>query len=76
MSTADVAVPAALSQPAAVARWLRLLRSELRLTFGRKRNLVLLAVLAACLSLPAIASAERDGSRCGAVRWTRGSPAG
>ena len=47
MSTADVAVPAALSQPAAVARWLRLLRSELRLTFGRKRNLVLLAVLAA-----------------------------
>ena len=47
MSTADVAAPAALSQPAAVARWLRLLRSELRLTFGRKRNLVLLAVLAA-----------------------------
>ena len=47
MSTADVAVPAARSQQAAVARWLRLLRSELRLTFGRKRNLVLLAVLAA-----------------------------
>ena len=47
MSTADVAVPAALSQPAAVARWLRLLRSELRLTFGRRRNIVLLAVLAA-----------------------------
>jgi ABC-2 type transport system permease protein len=47
MSTADVAAQAALSQPAAVARWLRLLRSELRLTFGRKRNLVLLAVLAA-----------------------------
>jgi ABC-2 type transport system permease protein len=47
MSTADVAAPSALSQPAAVARWLRLLRSELRLTFGRKRNLVLLAVLAA-----------------------------
>jgi len=47
MSTADVAAPAARSQQAAVARWLRLLRSELRLTFGRKRNLVLLAVLAA-----------------------------
>jgi ABC-2 type transport system permease protein len=47
MSTADVAAPPRLSQPAAVAGWLRLLRSELRLTFGRKRNLVLLAVLAA-----------------------------
>jgi ABC-2 type transport system permease protein len=47
MSTADVAAPPTLSQAAAVARWLRLLRSELRLTFGRKRNLVLLAVLAA-----------------------------
>ena len=47
MSTADVAAPAARPQQAAVARWLRLLRSELRLTFGRKRNLVLLAVLAA-----------------------------
>jgi ABC-2 type transport system permease protein len=47
MSTADVAAPSTLSQPAAVARWLRLLRSEIRLTFGRKRNLVLLAVLAA-----------------------------
>jgi ABC-2 type transport system permease protein len=47
MSTADVAAPAAGGQLAAAARWLRLLRSELRLTFGRKRNLVLLAVLAA-----------------------------
>src|SRR6202034_2402745 len=47
MSPADVAAPPRLSQPAAVAGWLRLLRSELRLTFGRKRNLVLLAVLAA-----------------------------
>jgi ABC-2 type transport system permease protein len=45
MSTADVA-----SRPAGVVpvlRWLRLLRSELSLTFLRKRNLVLLAVLAA-----------------------------
>jgi ABC-2 type transport system permease protein len=47
MSTADVAAPAAGGQLAAVARWLRLLRSELRLTFGRKRNIVLLVVLAA-----------------------------
>jgi len=47
MSTADLAAPASAGQLAAAARWLRLLRSELRLTFGRKRNLVLLAVLAA-----------------------------
>jgi ABC-2 type transport system permease protein len=47
MSTADVAAPADAGQLAAAARWLRLLRSELRLTFGRKRNLVLLAVLSA-----------------------------
>jgi ABC-2 type transport system permease protein len=47
MSTADVAAPADAGQLAAVARWLRLLRSELHLTFGRKRNLVLLAVLSA-----------------------------
>jgi ABC-2 type transport system permease protein len=47
MSTADVAAPAGAGQLAAAARWLRLLRSELHLTFGRKRNLVLLAVLAA-----------------------------
>jgi ABC-2 type transport system permease protein len=47
MSTADVAAPAASGQLVAVARWLRLLRSELRLTFGRRRNIVLLAVLAA-----------------------------
>src|SRR5215813_10772730 len=46
MSTADVA-----SQPAAwalsVRAWLRLLRSELTLVFGRRRNLALLLVLAA-----------------------------
>ena len=52
MSTADVAAqpgqPArAGGQLAAVAHWLRLLRSELGLVFGRKRNLALLAVLAA-----------------------------
>ena len=48
MSTADVAAPpAAGAQLRAVAGWFRLLRSELRLTFGRKRNLVLLAVLSA-----------------------------
>jgi ABC-2 type transport system permease protein len=46
MSTADVA-----SQPSAwaasVRSWLRLLRSELGLVFGRRRNQALLAVLAA-----------------------------
>jgi ABC-2 type transport system permease protein len=53
MSTADVAAPETAGRPAAggqlraAASWLRLLRSELRLTFARKRNLVLLAVLAA-----------------------------
>ena len=47
MSTADVATPVAGGQLAAAARWFRLLRSELRLTFGRKRNIALLAVLAA-----------------------------
>jgi ABC-2 type transport system permease protein len=48
MSTADLTASRADGgQLAAVSRWLRLLRSELRLTFGRKRNLVLLAVLAA-----------------------------
>ncbi len=48
MSTAEAAAPpAGRGQLAAAAHWLRLLRSELRLTFGRKRNLVLLAVLAA-----------------------------
>ena len=52
MSTADVAAQpgqAARSggQFAAAAHWLRLLRSELALVFGRKRNLALLAVLAA-----------------------------
>ena len=55
MSTADVASQA--SPPgqavrggvwlAAVRHWLRLLRSELGLVFGRKRNLALLLVLAA-----------------------------
>jgi len=52
MSTADVASqpgPAARAggQLAPVRHWLRLLRSELGLVFGRKRNLALLAVLAA-----------------------------
>jgi ABC-2 type transport system permease protein len=47
MSAADVAAPVNAGQLTAAARWFRLLRSELRLTFGRKRNLVLLAVLAA-----------------------------
>ena len=53
MSTADLETAtsptpsAARVQLAAVTHWFRLLRSELRLTFGRKRNLVLLAVLAA-----------------------------
>ena len=52
MSTADTAAsPAELAVPAAalpgpVSAWLRLLRSELRLIFGRLRNLALLAVLA------------------------------
>jgi ABC-2 type transport system permease protein len=52
MSTADVASPPGQAareggQLAAAAHWLRLLRSELGLVFGRKRNLALLAVLAA-----------------------------
>ncbi len=55
MSTADVAdVTDRRASPgrrggqlAAAAGWLRLLRSELGLVFGRKRNLALLAVLAA-----------------------------
>jgi len=56
MSTADVAAGQASGaggagrvseQLASVLHWLRLLRSELSLTFRRKRNLALLAVLAA-----------------------------
>ena len=52
MSTADLASePGRAARPglrlAAAARWLRLLRSELGLVFARKRNLALLAVLAA-----------------------------
>jgi ABC-2 type transport system permease protein len=55
MSTADLATSAAATPPtppavggqlAAAARWARLLRSELRLTFGRRRNVALLGVLA------------------------------
>ena len=52
MSTADLAVPAGPEAAATAARsrgaaaWLRFLRSELRLIFGRLRNLLLLAVLA------------------------------
>jgi ABC-2 type transport system permease protein len=49
MSTADIASrDARISVPLGqVLHWLRLLRSELSLTFLRKRNLVLLGVLAA-----------------------------
>jgi ABC-2 type transport system permease protein len=52
MSTADVAAQPGQAargsgQLVAAAHWLRLLRSELGLVFGRKRNLALLAVLAA-----------------------------
>jgi ABC-2 type transport system permease protein len=51
MSTADVAADVAAGrasgQLTSVLPWLRLLRSELSLTFLRKRNLALLAVLAA-----------------------------
>jgi ABC-2 type transport system permease protein len=52
MSTADVASrpgPAARAggQLAPVRHWLRLLRSELGLVFGRRRNIALLVVLAA-----------------------------
>jgi ABC-2 type transport system permease protein len=48
MSTAEVtAGPAGGARFTPAARWLRLLRSELGLTFLRRRNLVLLAVLAA-----------------------------
>jgi ABC-2 type transport system permease protein len=49
MSTADIASrDARISLPMGpVLHWLRLLRSELSLTFLRKRNLVLLGVLAA-----------------------------
>jgi ABC-2 type transport system permease protein len=47
MSTADLAHGQAVPQVAAVRQWLRLLRSELSLTFWRRRNLALLGVLAA-----------------------------
>jgi ABC-2 type transport system permease protein len=52
MSTADVASPPgpaarAGGQLAPVRHWLRLLRSELGLVFGRRRNIALLVVLAA-----------------------------
>ena len=54
MSTAELARPpqGQAARPASAPRgyvrpWLRLLRSELRLVFGRKRNLALMAVLAA-----------------------------
>jgi ABC-2 type transport system permease protein len=47
MSTAEVAAGRVSAQLAPVLHWLRLLRSELSLTFLRKRNLALLAVLAA-----------------------------
>jgi len=44
MSTADAPALAAPRSPARARTWLRLLRSELRLVFGRKRNMALLAV--------------------------------
>jgi ABC-2 type transport system permease protein len=47
MSTADLAHGQAVSLGAPVRHWLRLLRSELSLTFWRRRNLALLGVLAA-----------------------------
>jgi ABC-2 type transport system permease protein len=54
MSTAELArlpqgqTPRRASAPRGYVRpWLRMLRSELRLVFGRKRNLALMAVLAA-----------------------------
>jgi ABC-2 type transport system permease protein len=51
MSTADLAQGRAVAPGAglvgSVRHWLRLLRSELRLTFWRRRNLALLGVLAA-----------------------------
>jgi ABC-2 type transport system permease protein len=47
MSTADVTAGRASLRGTPVLRWLRLLRSELGVTFSRKRNLALLAVLAA-----------------------------
>jgi ABC-2 type transport system permease protein len=46
MSTADLASQPAAYRPAAARAWLRLLRSELGLTFLRWRNIALLAVLA------------------------------
>ena len=61
MSTADTAAgPADLAavatvHPGPVPAWLRLLRSELRLIFGRLRNLALLAALAALPVLIGIA---------------------
>jgi len=54
----------AVAGPGAVAAWLRLLRSELRLVFRRLRNLALLAVLAALPVLLGIAlrlAAPRGG---------------
>jgi ABC-type transport system involved in multi-copper enzyme maturation permease subunit len=47
MSTADVTAGRVSPQFTPVLRWLRLLRSELGVTFMRRRNLALLAVLAA-----------------------------
>ncbi len=45
--TAAAAPPAPSAAPAPVRHWLRLLRSELRIVFGRPRNLAMLGVLAA-----------------------------
>jgi ABC-2 type transport system permease protein len=62
MSTAELPAPPRAApprppehRPAPAVAWLRLLRSELRLIFGRWRNLILLAVLAAIPVLVGIA---------------------
>jgi ABC-2 type transport system permease protein len=69
MSTAEAGLVAAPGAPAATASWLRLLRSEFRLVFRRRRNLVLLAVVAAipiivgvALRLASPASVANGGS--------------
>ena len=70
MSTADVARPrragpAAGGPARRGAHWLRLLRSELGLVFGRRRNLALLAVLAAVPVLLGLVLQVSPGERGG-----------
>ena len=67
MSLADVLVPgarAAADEPAVVRRgaWWRLLRSEVRLVFGRRRNLALLAGLACVPLLLAVVLSVAQGT--------------